>query len=125
MSALTSPRTTLRLLALAQASVATVLTGRPDDANRLVGQNPRHTPPRWIVRVLGLRQLAQAGLQFAKPTPVVALSGAAVDASHAASMVWLAARSDRYRRAAVLSGGLAAASAVALAATAVAEARSR
>lgn len=121
MSALGSPRATLRGIAVAQACIAAVLAGRPDDANRLAGQDPRDAPPTWIVRLLGLRQLGQAAFQFVKPTPAIAYTAAAVDASHAASMVWVAARSTRYRRAAVLSGGLAAASAAALAAAATAE----
>lgn len=121
MSAIGSPRSTLRAIAIVQAAVATVLAGRPDDANRLAGQDPHAAPPTWIVRVLGIRQLGQAAFQFAKPTPAVAYTAAAVDASHAASMVWVALRSARYRRAAALSGALAAASALALAAAATAE----
>jgi hypothetical protein len=125
MSAISSPRATLRGIAIAQAGIAAVLAGRPDDANRLAGQDPSDAPPTWIVRLLGLRQLGQAVFQFVKPTPAVAYTAAAVDASHAASMVLVAARSHRYRRAAVLSGGLAAASAVALAAAATAEIEAR
>ena len=69
----------------------------------------------WLVRLLGLRLVAQHGAVLAAPTAGVVRLGSAVDLVHAASMVPLVA-SPRYGRAARISGGLAAAyAAVALA----------
>ena len=68
-----------------------------------------------MVRVLGARQVAQAGLTGRNPTRAVLLLGAEVDAAHAASMVGLAVCCRRYRRAALgeaaVAGTLAAAGA--------------
>ena len=70
---------------------------------------------RRVVRVLGVRQVAQAGLTGRTPTRAVLWLGAEVDAAHAASMVGLAVCSRRYRRAALgdaaVAGTLAAAGA--------------
>ncbi|HEY2521341.1 MAG TPA: hypothetical protein VGJ19_14615 [Streptosporangiaceae bacterium] len=71
-----------------------------------------------VVRVLGARQLAQAGLaQFwpARSLPAEPLLGlgVAVDALHALSMVPVAATAPRWRRPALVSGLMATAFAVA------------
>ena len=70
---------------------------------------------RRVVRVLGARQVAQAGLTGRTPTRAVLWLGAEVDAAHAASMVGLAVCCRRYRRAALgdaaVAGTLAAAGA--------------
>jgi hypothetical protein len=51
-----------------------------------------------VARVLGARQLVQAGWASRHPTRGTILAGAGVDALHAASMVALAARSRAHRR---------------------------
>ena len=70
---------------------------------------------RRVVRVLGVRQVAQAALTGRAPTRAVLWLGAEVDAAHAVSMVGLAICSRRYRRAALgdatVAGALAAAGA--------------
>jgi hypothetical protein len=71
-----------------------------------------------VVRVLGARQLVQAGLaQFglARSFPAGPLLGLGigVDSLHALSMVPVAAAAPRWRRAALVSGAMAAAFAVA------------
>jgi hypothetical protein len=48
-----------------------------------------------MARVLGVRQLVQAGLTCGHPTPRRRLTGAGVDAAHAASMLALARWSPR------------------------------
>jgi hypothetical protein len=110
-----APRTTLRAIAAAQAAGAAVLALAPEQALRLCGEDRRNAPPAWIVRLLGARQLIQAAVQFAEPTPHVASLGAAADAAHAVSMIPVVAFSRRFRRAALISGGYAATSSALLA----------
>ncbi len=66
-----------------------------------------------VVRVLGARQLAQAGLALAFPAEPLLGLGAGVDALHALSMVPLAVATPRWRRPALVSGLMAAAFAAA------------
>lgn len=74
--------------------------------------------PSWLVRVLGLRMAAQClatawtrgrGRHLQRR---VLLGGAAVDVTHAASMVLAARWRPAYRRSALASAGLAASAAV-------------
>jgi hypothetical protein len=62
---------------------------------------------RWAVPLLGARLVVQHAAVLAVPTPRVVRVGSVVDLLHAASMVPLA-RSVPYRRAAVISGAVAA-----------------
>ena len=64
-------------------------------SSRLCGQP---LPPTWLVRVLGVRQLAQELVVLAAPTRAVLLGAAATDALHAASMVGAALIWPAYRR---------------------------
>ncbi len=57
---------------------------------------------RTTARVLGLRQLLQAGITGGDPSPRALMLGAATDAAHAASMAALAVTRRRWRRAALL-----------------------
>ena len=93
------------------------LVGRPGDVVAAVCGTP--VPPTWLVRVLGVRQVAQEALVLAAPTRPVLLGAAVTDALHAASMGAAALIWPEYRRAALTSGGVAAVSA----ATAVSAAR--
>ncbi|TFV87696.1 hypothetical protein E4P40_11020 [Blastococcus sp. CT_GayMR20] len=68
----------------------------------------------WLARVLGARQVAQYAVVLVAPTPAVVRVASAVELAHAASMVPVL-RLPRYRRAASISGAVAAASAVVLA----------
>ena len=68
---------------------------------------------RWLVRLLGARQAAQYAVLLLAPSPALVRVASAVELVHAASMV-PALRLPRYRRAAWISGVVAAASAVAL-----------
>ena len=120
---LASPRTTLRALAAAQTVGATVLAVRPESVTKLIGDDRRLAPPAWIVRVLGVRSAVQGAAELAWPTPALAWLGAGVDGAHAASMALVAARSPRYRRAAVLSGAVAMGTALLLATAAARESR--
>jgi hypothetical protein len=62
----------------------------------------------WVVRVLGVRLVVQHAVVLAAPEQPVVRVASAVDLVHAASMLPLLG-SRRYRRAALISGGVAAA----------------
>ena len=71
----------------------------------------RGTPaPMTIVRILGLRQAVQGALTVARASRATLELGAGVDALHLASMVALAAVAPKYRRTALVSAAVAAAS---------------
>ncbi|MGZ4509209.1 MAG: hypothetical protein ACXVX8_18510 [Blastococcus sp.] len=111
-------RTSARLArAVAFGGVGVALAARPRDVVAAVCGAP--VPPTWLVRVLGVRQVAQELLVLAAPTRPVLLGAAVTDALHAASMVAAALIWPEYRRPALTSGGVAAVSA----ATAVSAAR--
>jgi hypothetical protein len=81
----------------------------PDrSAEQLLG-GPLDPAARIGVRVLGARQLAQAGLGIAAPTAPLLAAGAGTDTVHALSMAVLAVADRRWRRPAVVSGLIAAA----------------
>jgi len=56
---------------------------------------------RAVVRILGARHLAQAVLTLWRPSPAVLLSGAGIDACHAASMLALAVAEPQLRTAGI------------------------
>jgi hypothetical protein len=66
-----------------------------------------------VIRVLGARQVLQAGLALAFPDEPLLGLGVGVDALHALSMVPLVVAAPRWRRAALVSALMAAAFAVA------------
>ncbi len=66
-----------------------------------------------VVRVLGARQVTQAGLALAFPAEPLLGLGVGVDALHALSMVPVVAAAPRWRRPALVSGLMATAFAVA------------
>lgn len=104
----TPPRTAVRALAAVEGIAGLALLARPDDVVRTVA--PRSAqPPRWVVRLLGARQLLQAGVIAAVPTRTVLGFSAAIDGLHAASMVPAGLRWPALRRSATVSGGAAAA----------------
>lgn len=65
-------------------------------------------PANTIVRILGARQLAQAALIAARPSPFRIFVGSAVDALHATSMALLARNRPRLSRPALASAAVAA-----------------
>jgi hypothetical protein len=100
-------RTLTRALAgLGLLSGATLLARPQQVVARLCPELPPSRLP--LVRLLGMRLLAQHGAVFLEPHPTLVRAGSAIDLMHAASMVPFIA-SPRYGRAARLSGGLAAA----------------
>jgi len=83
---------------------------RPDAVAAAVGGRP--TPPSWLVRVLGARQVVQQVVVLARPTSAVVNTASAVDLTHAASMLAALVLAPRYRRAELVSAAVATASAV-------------
>ena len=108
-------RTITRLMAGAGVASGVALLARPQRIVDAVAPGfPRDR--LWLVRLLGVRLVAQHGAVLTTPTVELVRLGSAADLVHAASMVPFVA-SPRYGRAARISGGLAAAyAAVALAA---------
>jgi hypothetical protein len=100
-------RLTTRLLAAVGLCSGLALLARPQRVvERLCPEFPQSRVP--LVRVLGVRLVAQHVAVLLEPHPVLVRAGSAIDLLHAASMVPLVA-SPRYGRAARISGGLAAA----------------
>jgi hypothetical protein len=94
------------LAALGVASGLALLTDPGRVADAVDPAFPRER--LWVARVLGVRLLVQHGAVLATADPRLVRLGSAVDLAHAATMVPLL-RSSRYRRAALVSGALAAA----------------
>lgn len=74
-------------------------------SGRLLGDAP-DGKVRLVIRILGARHLVQA-LLTARSGRTAHRVGGSVDALHAASMVALAARNDRYRKSAAVNAALA------------------
>jgi hypothetical protein len=100
-----------RLVAGASVAWGAVQLAAPE---RVVGAVQGSSPPAlvWAARVLGARLVVQNAVVLGWPARTAVLAGAAVDALHALSMVPAAVVWPEYRRPALVSGGLAAASAV-------------
>ncbi len=94
------------------AQAALLLVQPPGVLQVIVGEH-ENVPPSWIVRVLGIRTLAQGVAESVRPRRGVFAVGVAVDIAHAASMLAAARMWPHYRRAALTSAGGAAAAAVA------------
>ena len=92
----------LRITAVVRTAWGAVLLLMPE---RLLGAGTGRPIPAaavTTVRVLGLRQLLQAGVAAARPTGPVARLSALVDTAHVGSCVGIAAWSPRWRRAALI-----------------------
>ena len=104
--------TRARIWGAATAAVGGLTLVRPGPAARLVsGTGP--TPETAVVRILGGRQLLQGTAVLIRPAPALIVGAMVVDALHATSMVAAALIWPGYRRAALISAVVAAASAVA------------
>lgn len=101
-----------RLLAGAHLGQAALLLAQPPGVLRTI-TGDHGVPPAWIVRVLGVRLLAQAAPEAIRPHRTLLRLGVLVDLVHAASMLAAARIWPRYRRAALASAGSAGASALA------------
>jgi hypothetical protein len=100
-----------RALAAAYLVQAVVLLAQPPAVLRVIAGG-QDVPPSWIVRVLGIRTLAQGLVEITRPSRRLLRVGVAVDLTHAASMLAVARVWPAYRRAALTSAGSTAASAI-------------
>lgn len=98
---------------VAQCLLGAALLSRPARIGSALSGTRASAPPPWVVRLLGGRLLVQGAATLAQPGAATASVSAAVDATHAASMVFVAAVSHRYRRAALINVAIAGASAAA------------
>lgn len=109
---MTSPAPGTRWFATGRLVWGAFLLKRPgrmfDGASHPVGDNAAHR----VTVALGVRETVQAGLGLIFTGPVALRAGAAVDATHAVSMLAVAACSQRYRRPALVSAGVAGAAAL-------------
>ena len=110
----------LRAAAAVQAVLGAVLLAQPVRIGQLVTGRRGQDPAAWLVRILGLRMLAQGTVELVRPGRKLVLAGAAVDFLHALSMVGVGLLWPRFRRAALVSASAATATAAAGAATAAA-----
>ena len=95
-----------RLLAALGLAWGAALLARPQRSSTGRPGVPRER--LWVVRVLGARLVAQHAALLVAPEPPVVRLASAVELVHAASMVPVLLL-PRYRRAAWISGGIAAA----------------
>jgi hypothetical protein len=103
---------TARLVAGASAGWGAAQLAMPERVLRAVAPGRPSGPLLVATRVLGARLVVQNAVVLARPTRAVVLAGAAVDALHALSTVPAALLWPQYRRPALVSGAIAAASAV-------------
>ena len=108
----------LQAVAAAQAVLGGALFGWPARIGQAVSTGRGQPPAAWLVRVLGLRMLVQGILELVRPGRRLVLAGAAVDLCHALSMLGVGLCWPRFRRAALVSAGVATATAAAGAGTA-------
>jgi hypothetical protein len=101
------------VLAGVRAACGAVQFAAPAYSAEQVLGGPLDATAQRVVRVLGARQLAQAGLAVSFPAGPLPGLGVGVDAVHALSMVALAASRPRWRRPALISAATAAAFAAA------------
>jgi hypothetical protein len=97
-----------RYLAAVRAAWGLALLVAPDRVLTLLAGGGGTALGAGVVRVLGVRQLLQAGVTAVAPTAGVLKAGAVVDALHAASGVAYAALDTRERRVGLLDAGIAA-----------------
>ncbi len=93
-------------LALARGTWGTLLLLAPGAVGRLYAGRPPDRLSVGVLRVLGARQVVQAALT-ARPGRRALAAGAAVDLTHAASMVGLALVDRQRRRAGLADAGVA------------------
>jgi hypothetical protein len=93
-----------RRLSYARALWGLSLIGAPARLAAALGAGGASDPLLLaVIRVLGGRELAQGAVCWLRPECRVVLTGAAVDATHSASMILLATRAPKFRRLAAAS----------------------
>jgi hypothetical protein len=94
--------------ALIRAAWGAVLVSSPSRALSRAGHPSPSRTARTVVRVLGARHLAQAGVELIPHSRTVSVAGGVVDSLHSLSDVAVAALSPRWRTAAACDAVLAA-----------------
>lgn len=94
-----------RTVAAVRAGVGALMATRPDLAAQLLGARRQDAHP--VLRLLGLRHLAEALAILLRPTPGMVEAGVAVDSAHVLSCVLLAAASRSHRQPALRDGAVA------------------
>lgn len=89
------------------------LFATPKVVGRSVVRGTVSNRERFVVRLLGARQIVQALISLFRPSGMTLLAGALTDLLHGVSMAFLAALSHRWRKAASIDLGIAAALALA------------
>jgi hypothetical protein len=113
-----SGRSTASALPALRGVYGAVLLLASDRMIRLVSGRPADPRARVVVRLLGVRQVAQAVVTGVRPGPLPIALGAEVDVLHAASMLGVAAVARSQRRSGLVDATVASAFAVAGAALA-------
>jgi hypothetical protein len=99
------PRTAARLGAFLGGAAGATLATCPEAVAHRVGD--KSSVPVGIVRLLGLRMVAQAVVEIVRPDRRVLWCGAGVEAAHGASMLAARAVWPQYRRSATASAAIA------------------
>ncbi len=86
--------------ALVRAAWGVALLSSPSRALSLAGHPSSSRIARTVVRVLGGRQLAQAGVELVAHSRTISVAGGVVDSLHSLSDIAVAALSPRWRTAA-------------------------
>ena len=102
------------VVGVGQLLAGAFLLARPGPVTARIAGAPSTEPPVWLVRVLGARMAVQGLTEAVWPTRRAARCGATVDLLHALSMAAVAVGSRRFRRPALTSMAVAAASAAVL-----------
>jgi len=102
--------TPTRVSGALSAALGTALLLRPSAITRLVSGGG-DTPSDLVARILGGRQLLQGIALITRPDPQIVAAAVATDVLHAASMLLLGWVRPAYRRPALMSAGVAVASA--------------
>lgn len=105
----------IRGIGAGRAVLGGVVIARPETAARWVGGSRRPHIPPVLARALGARLVVQALAELARPTRRVSRVSAAVDGTHAVSMLGVLGLDRRYRRAAAINAVASTASALLLA----------
>lgn len=98
-----------RIVGATQFVVGATMAATPVQIAQVAAGRGGVAPP-LVVRILGLRMAVQGALTVARPSRAVLDVGAGTDALHLASMIGLAAVTPKYRRTALISATVAAAS---------------
>jgi hypothetical protein len=96
--------TSVRAAAVVRAGLGLAMLTRPREVARLLGAPP--SGPHAVLRVLGLRHLAQAGALAYRPNRATATASCVVDGTHVLTCLLLAAAAPPRRGPALREAGV-------------------